>query len=102
MVHTYRAVWIDSLLLPVVCQSLPSLWFLFQCHYSVPSQGHAWSLTHPFCTHRVATHILAFEGDSKVTWFEGGWSEYEADLRSRLGGSAVSPHRLKFRKLATV
>lgn len=51
---------------------------------------------------RVATHILAFEGDSKVTWFEGGWAEYEQDMRSRLGGSAVSPHRLKFRKLATV
>eukprot|EP00775_Hariotina_reticulata_P003964 gene3964-4217_t len=49
---------------------------------------------------RVATHILAFEGDSKVTWFEGGYSEYEEDRRARLGGSALSPHRLKFRKLA--
>lgn len=51
---------------------------------------------------RVATHILAFEGDSKVTWFEGGWADYEFDMRSRLGGSAASPHRLKFRRLATV
>ncbi|KAF6262858.1 P-loop containing nucleoside triphosphate hydrolase protein [Scenedesmus sp. NREL 46B-D3] len=49
---------------------------------------------------RVATHILAFEGESKVTWFEGGYSEYEEDRRSRMGGSALSPHRLKFRKLA--
>eukprot|EP00879_Flechtneria_rotunda_P017442 GHRR01018279.1.p1 GENE.GHRR01018279.1~~GHRR01018279.1.p1 ORF type:complete len:460 (+),score=165.88 GHRR01018279.1:628-2007(+) len=49
---------------------------------------------------RTATHILAFEGDSKVTWFEGGYSEYEAYRREMLGASAVSPHRLKFRKLA--
>uniref|UniRef100_A0A7S0RSR6 ABC transporter domain-containing protein n=1 Tax=Chlamydomonas leiostraca TaxID=1034604 RepID=A0A7S0RSR6_9CHLO len=50
---------------------------------------------------RVATHILAFEGDSKVTWFEGGYTEYEEERRRRAGGSA-DPTRVKFRKLAAV
>lgn len=49
---------------------------------------------------RVATHILAFEGDSKATWFEGGWGEYEAYQRERNGGQ-LTPHRVKFRRLAT-
>ncbi|MGY8799865.1 MAG: energy-dependent translational throttle protein EttA [Longimicrobiales bacterium] len=48
---------------------------------------------------RVATHILAFEGDSKVTWFEGNHSEYEDDRRARLGDDAIQPHRIKYRKL---
>jgi ATP-binding cassette ChvD family protein len=48
---------------------------------------------------RVATHILAFEGDSRVTWFEGNHTEYEDDRRRRLGEAAVQPHRLKYRKL---
>ena len=48
---------------------------------------------------RVATHILAFEGDSEVRWFEGGWTLYEADRRRRLGDAAVNPTRLKYRKL---
>ena len=48
---------------------------------------------------RVATHILAFEGDSKVTWFEGNYSAYEADRHSRLGADADQPHRIKYRKL---
>ena len=48
---------------------------------------------------RVATHILAFEGDSQVTWFEGNHTEYEDDRRRRLGGAAVQPHRLKYRRL---
>jgi len=48
---------------------------------------------------RVATHILAFEGDSKVTWFEGNYSAYEADRRARLGADAEQPHRIKYRKL---
>ena len=48
---------------------------------------------------RVATHILAFEGDSQVTWFEGNHTEYEDDRRRRLGEAAVQPHRLKYRKL---
>ena len=48
---------------------------------------------------RIATHILAFEGDSKVTWFDGNYSEYEADRRSRIGADADQPHRLKYRQL---
>jgi len=48
---------------------------------------------------RIATHILAFEGDSKVTWFEGNWSEYEADRKKRLGAAAERPHRISYRSL---
>ena len=48
---------------------------------------------------RVATHILAFEGDSRVTWFEGGYSEYEADRHKRLGAAADQPHRIRYRPL---
>ncbi|HZP40977.1 MAG TPA: energy-dependent translational throttle protein EttA [Candidatus Binatia bacterium] len=48
---------------------------------------------------RVATHILAFEGDSRVVWFEGNYQDYEADRRRRLGAEADQPHRLKYRKL---
>jgi sulfate-transporting ATPase len=48
---------------------------------------------------RIATHILAFEGDSKVVWFEGNYSEYEADRRERLGAAADQPHRIKYRQL---
>ena len=48
---------------------------------------------------RVATHILAFEGDSRVVWFEGNYSDYEADRRARLGGAAEQPHRIKYRHL---
>jgi ATP-binding cassette ChvD family protein len=48
---------------------------------------------------RIATHILAFEGDSKVVWFDGNYSEYEADRRSRLGAAADQPHRIKYRHL---
>ncbi len=48
---------------------------------------------------RVATHILAFEGDSEVTWFPGGYSEYEEDLRRRKGDEALQPHRLKYKPL---
>ena len=48
---------------------------------------------------RIATHILAFEGDSKVVWFEGNYSEYEADRRRRLGKEADQPHRIRYRKL---
>ena len=51
---------------------------------------------------RTATHILAFEGDSKVTWFEGNYSEYEADRKSRLGAAADQPHRIKYRQLTRV
>jgi ATP-binding cassette ChvD family protein len=48
---------------------------------------------------RIATHILAFEGDSKVLWFEGNYSEYEEDRRKRLGAAAEIPHRIKYRQL---
>jgi sulfate-transporting ATPase len=48
---------------------------------------------------RIATHIMAFEGDSKVIWFEGNYSEYEADRKKRLGKEAEQPHRIRYRKL---
>jgi ATP-binding cassette ChvD family protein len=48
---------------------------------------------------RIATHILAFEGDSKVVWFEGNFQDYDADLHRRLGADADQPHRIKYRKL---
>jgi len=48
---------------------------------------------------RIATHILAFEGDSKVVWFDGNYSEYEADRKIRLGAAAERPHRIKYRQL---
>jgi ATP-binding cassette ChvD family protein len=48
---------------------------------------------------RIATHILAFEGESQVVWFEGNYQDYEADRRRRLGGAAAVPHRIKYRKL---
>ncbi len=48
---------------------------------------------------RIATHILAFEGDSHVEWFEGNFQDYEADKKRRLGDDAVEPHRIKFKKL---
>jgi ATP-binding cassette ChvD family protein len=48
---------------------------------------------------RIATHMLAFEGDSKVVWFEGNYSEYEEDRKRRLGAAADIPHRIKYRQL---
>jgi sulfate-transporting ATPase len=48
---------------------------------------------------RVATHVLAFEGDSRLRWFEGNFSDYEADRRKRLGAEAERPHRLKYKPL---
>jgi ATP-binding cassette ChvD family protein len=48
---------------------------------------------------RIATHIMAFEGDSKVVWFEGNYSEYEEDRKRRLGSAADIPHRIKYRQL---
>ena len=48
---------------------------------------------------RIATHILAFEGDSKVTWFEGNYSDYEADRRKRLGKEADTPKRVRYAKI---
>jgi len=49
---------------------------------------------------RIATHILAFEGDSQVTWFEGNYADYEADRHRRLGDAADQPHRIKYRKIS--
>ena len=49
---------------------------------------------------RIATHILAFEGDSQVVWFEGNYADYEADRKARLGEKAEQPHRIKYKKLA--
>jgi ATPase subunit of ABC transporter with duplicated ATPase domains len=50
---------------------------------------------------RIATHILAFEGDSRVVWFEGNYQDYEADRRKRLGAEAERPHRIKYRRLVS-
>jgi len=50
---------------------------------------------------RIATHILAFEGDSKVTFFAGNYAEYDEDRRRRLGSEADRPHRIKYKRLAT-
>src|SRR5262249_17884775 len=49
---------------------------------------------------RIATHILAFEGDSKVTWWEGNYRTYEEQRREKLGVEADTPNRIKYRKLA--
>ena len=67
-------------------------------------------LTFPGCTvvishdrwflDRIATHILAFEGDSQATWFEGNYADYEADRHRRLGTDADQPHRIKYRRLS--
>lgn len=51
---------------------------------------------------RIATHILAFEGDSQVVWFDGNYSEYEEDRKKRLGAAADMPHRIKYRQLTRV
>ena len=48
---------------------------------------------------RIATHILAFEGDSQVVWFEGNYSEYEKDLKRRTGNTLTVPRRIRYRQL---
>jgi ATPase subunit of ABC transporter with duplicated ATPase domains len=48
---------------------------------------------------RIATHMLAFEGDSEVEWFEGNFADYEADRKRRLGDDADTPHRIKFKRI---
>src|SRR5262249_60918288 len=50
---------------------------------------------------RIATHMLAFEGDSRGVWFAGNYQDYEADRRKRLGADADQPHRIRYRKLTT-
>src|SRR6202030_1571275 len=49
---------------------------------------------------RICTHIMAFEGDSRVVWFEGNYEAYEADRRRRLGAEADQPHRIRYKRLA--
>ncbi|MEK6653930.1 MAG: energy-dependent translational throttle protein EttA [Thermodesulfobacteriota bacterium] len=51
---------------------------------------------------RISTHILAFEGESSTVWFEGNYSEYEADRKARLGAAASQPHRIKYRQLTRI
>jgi ATPase subunit of ABC transporter with duplicated ATPase domains len=48
---------------------------------------------------RIATHILAFEGDSEVVWYEGNFADYEEDKIRRLGEDAVNPHRIKYKRI---
>ena len=48
---------------------------------------------------RIATHMLAFEGDSRVEWFEGNYQDYDADRKRRLGAEADQPHRIKYKPL---
>jgi len=48
---------------------------------------------------RIATHIMAFEGDSRVVWFEGNYQDYEADRKRRLGAEADQPHRIRYKPL---
>ena len=48
---------------------------------------------------RIATHILAFEGDSHVEWFEGNYEDYEKDRKKRMGADADQPHRIKYRRI---
>lgn len=50
---------------------------------------------------RIATHILAFEGESQVVWFEGNYADYHADLRQRKGEDADQPRRIKYRRLVS-
>ena len=52
-----------------------------------------------WCLDRIATHMLAFEGDSHVEWFEGNFEDYEADRKRRLGADADQPHRIKYKKI---
>ena len=53
-----------------------------------------------FFLDRIATHILAFEGDSQVVWFEGNYESYDEDRKRRLGADADQPHRIKFRRFS--
>jgi ATPase subunit of ABC transporter with duplicated ATPase domains len=51
---------------------------------------------------RICTHMIAFEGDSRVVWFEGNYQDYEADRKRRLGAAADQPHRIKYKPLVRV
>jgi sulfate-transporting ATPase len=48
---------------------------------------------------RIATHIMAFEGDSQVQWFEGNYADYEEDRKRRFGENEAQPHRIKYKKI---
>ncbi|MCB1740500.1 MAG: energy-dependent translational throttle protein EttA, partial [Gammaproteobacteria bacterium] len=63
--------------------------------------GCAWVVSHDrWFLDRIATHMLAFEGDSEVVWFEGNYQEYEADRKRRLGAEAERPTRIRYKRLA--
>ena len=63
--------------------------------------GNAFVISHDrWFLDRIATHILAFEGDSHVEWFEGNFQDYEADKMRRLGTDSIIPHRLKYKKFS--
>ena len=53
-----------------------------------------------FFLDRIATHMLAFEGDSHVEWFEGNFADYEEDKKRRLGVESLTPHRMKYKKFS--
>ena len=53
-----------------------------------------------FFLDRICTHILAFEGEAHVEWFEGNFEDYEEDKKRRLGDEALNPHRIKYRKFS--
>ena len=53
-----------------------------------------------FFLDRICTHMLAFEGDAHVEWFEGNFEDYEADRKRRLGADADQPHRIRYKKIA--
>ena len=65
----------------------------------MPAAAVSQSLTRT-AAHEPATHMLAFEGDSRVVWFEGNCQDYEADRHGRLGTEADQPHRIMYCKLA--
>jgi sulfate-transporting ATPase len=66
----------------------------------LPTSGAHFVISHDrWFVARIATHILAFEGDSHVEWFEGNCEDYEADRRKRLGAEADTPHRIRYRRI---
>ena len=67
--------------------------------YATANSPAAVVITHKWFLDRIATHILAFEGDSETVWFEGNYGAYIEDLKRRKGADADQPHRIKYRKL---
>src|SRR4028118_875029 len=66
---------------------------------SRPTRGSAAGRAARWCPARICAHVLAFEGDSQVTWFEGNFEAYEEQRRERLGAEADRPHRISYTKL---